>query len=110
VAAPSSIAGQAVARAVPVDRVQVWAAPPGRVPPDAAPCIPRALRPRAQADPDSAPAWVPVQALAHVQDSVSVPAWAARQDCRLQARLRVRHVQVRVAVDARVTRRAKKAR
>jgi hypothetical protein len=98
-----------VARAVPVDRVQAWVRLV-RVPPDAAPCIPRALRLPALAVPDSAQAWVRDQVSARVQDSVSVPAWAARQDCRLQARLRVRHVQVRVAVDARVTRRAKKAR
>jgi hypothetical protein len=95
-----------------VDRVQAWAVPagPGRVPLAVVPCIPRALRLRAQVAPGSAPAWVRALVSARVQDSVSVQAWAARQDCRLQARLRVRHVQVRVAVDARVTRRAKKAR
>jgi hypothetical protein len=101
-----------VARAVPVDRVPAWAVPahPGRVPLAVVPCIPRALRLPALAVPDSAQAWVRDQVSARVQDSDSVQAWAARQDSRRQARRRVPHVPVRVAVDVRVTRRAKKVR
>ena len=105
-AAPSSIAD----RAALVARVPEWAARRGRVPLAAVPCTPRGLRPVAQVAQDSAPAWVPVQALARVRDSASAQAWAAGLLCHLQVKRRARHARVRAVADARVTRRAKKVR
>ncbi len=73
-------------------------------------CIPRA---RLRVDPvvqASVRAWEHVQDLEHAQDLGSAPVWVAHPGCRLQAKRRVRRVQVRVAVDGRVTRRPKKVR
>jgi hypothetical protein len=118
VAAPSSIAGP---QAVQADRVLVWAVLADPVPAwvapealvvllDAVPCIPRARRPAVLADRVSVRAWVRALVLVLVLGLASVPAWVARQDCRLPVKPRVRHVRVRVAAAVRATKRAKKAR
>jgi len=117
VAVPSLIADLLAAQGVPVDlarawvdRAPAWVQAPGRVPLDAAPCTPPAPRLAAPEVRASVPAWARAPALALVQDSASAPAWVRQARCRLQAKLRARHVPVRAAVDARATKRPKKAR
>jgi hypothetical protein len=100
------------ARAVRVDRVQVWGGgqEDQAVQVHGVRCILPALRPVAPVDQGNVRGWALVQVSEHVQDLGSAPVWVARPAYRLQAKRRVPHVQDRVAVDGRVTRRPKKVR
>ncbi len=101
----------------PAVRAPAWGVPvlvwrvPDKAPLAVVPCIPPAPLQGVPAVQGSVPEWELAPDSARVQDSASAPAWAAQAwGRRLRVKPRVRHVPVRVAAVARVTRRPRKAR